>query len=351
MEPSVTPHSRRELQEAPEAPALRVLALEPYYGGSHRAVLDGLIERLTPLGFAFDLLTLPARKWKWRMRGAAITMAEQARALAGAWREEHPGGEAGRPHPYLPWDLIYASTFVNLAEFVALAGAAASVPRIVYFHENQLLYPVRHTAEWDYQFPLTNITSALAADRCLFNTRYNLDGFLAGPGLGHGFPMLRATPHRHVPAIATGEEPQIVSRDRSQGVSSAVLTFGLRLDRHGTGPAHPARVGRDVLPDLFDPPRVRQFQDRLTKFFAPVDLDGLTGAATAGRSTGHLADYFSARRARKPREQGRLLARLRGVGRRRRSQQRRPSDRCDLSRRLGCQPRLGGRQPAESISR
>ena len=189
MEPSVTPHSRRELQEAPEAPALRVLALEPYYGGSHRAVLDGLIERLTPLGFAFDLLTLPARKWKWRMRGAAITMAEQARALAGAWREAHPGGEAGRPHPYLPWDLIYASTFVNLAEFVALAGAAASVPRIVYFHENQLLYPVRHTAEWDYQFPLTNITSALAADRCLFNTRYNLDGFLAEiPGFLREFP-------------------------------------------------------------------------------------------------------------------------------------------------------------------
>jgi glycosyltransferase involved in cell wall biosynthesis len=48
---------------------------------------------------------------------------------------------------------------------VALAGdAVAGVPCIVYFHENQLLYPVRHTAEWDFQFPLTNITSALAAE-------------------------------------------------------------------------------------------------------------------------------------------------------------------------------------------
>lgn len=155
--------------------SLRVLALEPYYGGSHRAVLDGLVERLTPCGFSFDLLTLPARKWKWRMRGAAITMAEDARAL-------HQAGSR--------WDLLYASTFVNLAEFVALAGdAVAGVPRIVYFHENQLLYPVRHTAEWDFQFPLTNITSALAADRCLFNTRYNLDGFLAEiPGFLRGFP-------------------------------------------------------------------------------------------------------------------------------------------------------------------
>ncbi|MDO8848505.1 MAG: DUF3524 domain-containing protein [Coriobacteriia bacterium] len=169
---------------------LRVLALEPYYGGSHRAVLDGLVECLTPLGFTFDLLTLPARKWKWRMRGSAITMAEEVRSLAGTWCEAHPVGEPGRRRPDRAWDLIYASTFVNLAEFVALAGeAVAGVPRIVYFHENQLLYPNRHTAEWDYQFALTNITSALTADRCLFNTRYNLDGFLAEiPGFLREFP-------------------------------------------------------------------------------------------------------------------------------------------------------------------
>ena len=169
---------------------LRVLALEPYYGGSHRAVLDGLVERLEPLGFMFDLLTLPPRKWKWRMRGSAITMAEEARALAAAWREAHPAGEAERPHTDRAWDLVFASTFVNLAEFVALAGdAVVGIPRIVYFHENQLLYPNRHTAEWDYQFALTNITSALTADRCLFNTRYNLDGFLAEiPGFLREFP-------------------------------------------------------------------------------------------------------------------------------------------------------------------
>lgn len=172
------------------APRLRVLALEPYYGGSHRAVLDGLVERLTPMGLAFDLLTLPARKWKWRMRGSAITMAEEARALAAAWREAHPAGEPARPHPDAAWDLVYASTFVNLAEFAALAGdAVTGIPRVVYFHENQLRYPNRHTAEWDFQFALTNITSALAADACLFNTRYNLDGFLAEiPGFLREFP-------------------------------------------------------------------------------------------------------------------------------------------------------------------
>jgi hypothetical protein len=126
---------------------LRILALEPYYGGSHRAVLDGLTERIDA---EWKLLTMPARKWKWRMRGAAITMAEQAADIAGA-----------RPHAdaNAPFDLIFASTFLNLAEFKGLAGPAiASVPAIVYFHENQLAYPNRHTAEWDFQFPLTNIT-------------------------------------------------------------------------------------------------------------------------------------------------------------------------------------------------
>ncbi|MHB8762486.1 MAG: tRNA-queuosine alpha-mannosyltransferase domain-containing protein [Coriobacteriia bacterium] len=154
---------------------MHVLALEPYYGGSHRAVLDGLVASLSSRGIAFELLTLPPRKWKWRMRGSAITFAEQARALS----------EAGAR-----WDVVFASTFVNLAEFLALAGAAVSgVPAVVYFHENQLLYPTRHTAEWDYQFALTNITSALAADRCLFNSRYNRDGFLDEiPGFLREFP-------------------------------------------------------------------------------------------------------------------------------------------------------------------
>ena len=157
---------------------LRILALEPYYGGSHRAVLDSLVDRLDA---EWTLLTLPARKWKWRMRGAAMTMSADARERCGA-----AGGAA-------PFDLVFASTFLNLAEWRGLVGPAlAAVPAIVYFHENQLLYPNRHTAEWDLQFPLTNVTTALSAEACVFNTRWNLDGFL------HEIPdFLRAFPDHH----------------------------------------------------------------------------------------------------------------------------------------------------------
>ena len=151
---------------------LRVLALEPYYGGSHRAVLDGLSQRIDA---DWTLVTLPARKWKWRMRGAAISMSQEVRQLA----SEGAG-----------FDLVFASTFLNLAEFRGLVGAElARVPAIVYFHENQLVYPNRHTAEWDLQFPLTNITSALSAQRCVFNTHWNLDRFCQEiPGFIRQFP-------------------------------------------------------------------------------------------------------------------------------------------------------------------
>ena len=157
----------------PVSARLRILALEPYYGGSHRAVLDGLAQHIDA---EWTLLTLPARKWKWRMRGAAITMAEQARDLEAAHGQS--------------FDVVFASTFLNLAEWKGLVGASfAGVPTVVYFHENQLLYPNRHTAEWDLQFPLTNVTSALGADLCVFNTHYNLDGFVTGvPGFIKGFP-------------------------------------------------------------------------------------------------------------------------------------------------------------------
>ena len=55
---------------------LRILALEPYYGGSHQSFIDTLRRRSRP---EISLLTLPARKWKWRMRGSALWFARELR--------------------------------------------------------------------------------------------------------------------------------------------------------------------------------------------------------------------------------------------------------------------------------
>jgi len=139
---------------------VRVLALEPYYGGSHRAFLDGYREHSR---HDVELLTLPAHKWKWRMRGAALTFARQL---------EGRGGD---------FDVVFASDFLDLAALIALwRDLPRDVARVAYFHENQVTYPVRDEAERDYQFGFTNITTCLAADLVLFNSRYHLGDFLCG---------------------------------------------------------------------------------------------------------------------------------------------------------------------------
>jgi len=140
----------------------KILALEPYYGGSHRNFLDGLTNVL-PGGM--DLVTLPPRKWKWRMR------------LSGPWLAE----ELARMDEPSNYDCLLCSTFVDVATLKGLAPRwAARLPIVTYFHENQFAYPVQVEDERDFHFALTNLTTALASDRLAFNSHYNLETFLAG---------------------------------------------------------------------------------------------------------------------------------------------------------------------------
>ncbi len=138
---------------------LRVLVLEPYYGGSHKTFLT----QVARLPFAFTFLTFPARKWKWRMRLSAPYYAQQLRT-------------SGKRY-----DRILCSTFVDVAAFRGLAPPwVQEVPLLTYFHENQFAYPVQVEEERDFHFALTNMTTALASDAIAFNSVYNLETFLLG---------------------------------------------------------------------------------------------------------------------------------------------------------------------------
>lgn len=141
----------------------RILALEPFYGGSHRAFLDGLAAQL---GGELELLTLPARNWKARMRLAAPKMA----AELGRWNLQ--GGE---------YRAFLCSTYVDVAALRGLLPPGLrTVPICTYFHENQFAYPVTVEAARDLHFAITNITTALASDRLAFNSAHNRDSFLDG---------------------------------------------------------------------------------------------------------------------------------------------------------------------------
>ncbi len=182
---------------------MRILALEAYHGGSHRAFINGWAKRSR---HEFTLLTLPARNWKWRMRHGAITFAEQARELV-------ERGEA--------FDLVFANDMMNLAEFRGLAPAALrAAPAILYFHENQLTYPVPTAGKRDLHFAMINLLSAIAADAAWFNSAYHRDVFLDA-----GQRMIDRMPD-HQPREATA-----AIRDRSQVQPPGVEMPGPREGR------------------------------------------------------------------------------------------------------------------------
>jgi glycosyltransferase involved in cell wall biosynthesis len=149
--------------------ALHVLLLVPYYGGSHRAWAEGYAEHSQ---HCIELVTLPARFWKWRMQGGAVTLAERVREI-----DSVP-------------DVVMATDMVNLPAFLALTrDVLADVPVAIYFHENQLTYPMPPGTKRDLTYSMVNWLSMLCADRVLFNSRYHLsDWFGALPNLLKHFP-------------------------------------------------------------------------------------------------------------------------------------------------------------------
>jgi len=139
---------------------VRLLYLEPFEGGSHAAFTRAITRGVTA---DWTVVTLPGRHWKWRMRGAPMW-----------WAQERSDDLAG------PFDGVLASAYVDLPLLMALAPAVARAPRALYFHENQLAYPMRPewSGERDLHYGFTQMASALAADRCWFNSEWNRDSFL-----------------------------------------------------------------------------------------------------------------------------------------------------------------------------
>lgn len=139
---------------------MRILYVEPFAGGSHASFTRTLTEGLDA---EFTSVTLPGRHWKWRMRGSAVWAAlEQTEALAASH------------------DMLWASSYLPLAELVGLVPSLATLPRVLYFHENQLTFPPHgpDPGQRDHHFGFTQLVSALAATRCVFNSAHNKDSFL-----------------------------------------------------------------------------------------------------------------------------------------------------------------------------
>src|SRR5687768_7035350 len=138
---------------------LDILALEPFFGGGRRNMLETLVHYSR---HRWTVLKLPPRRMERRLTAAAHWFAEQ---LTRHW--------VGRV------DLLFTSDALNLADLYRLMPQLMKKPAVVYFHANTLPEKGR-----DKQGPhdLVNLSTATAANEIWFNSMYHLKNFLVKAG-------------------------------------------------------------------------------------------------------------------------------------------------------------------------
>jgi glycosyltransferase involved in cell wall biosynthesis len=145
-----------ETQENNNKPIVWILSA--YAADSHKAWADWLIDCQPHLHWR--RLELPGRFFRWRIRGNPLS-----------WMDRLPLGVPA---------LMVATSMVDLATLKGLCPRLARVPAIYYFHENQFAYPRSAKQDASVEPQMVQLYGALAAQRILFNSRFNRDSFLDG---------------------------------------------------------------------------------------------------------------------------------------------------------------------------
>lgn len=132
-----------------------ILFVEPFYTGSHKELID-LLHDWFPKS---RLITLSGKKWPWRARCSALILSSHI--------------------PQITTEkTIFCSSVLSLAELLGLRPDLQKLKKIVYFHENQFVYPIRQIKDRDVQYAYNQITTCLAADELVFNSEFNLRSLL-----------------------------------------------------------------------------------------------------------------------------------------------------------------------------
>ncbi len=140
---------------------MRILLLSAYDAASHarwrQALQDGFPEH------HWTQLTLPPRYFSWRIRGNSLTWAFSQRELLDG-----------------DYDLLIATSMVDLSSLRGFVPRLAQLPTLLYFHENQFAYPASGQAHQGVEPQIIGLYSALCADCLVFNSDFNRRSFLAG---------------------------------------------------------------------------------------------------------------------------------------------------------------------------
>jgi hypothetical protein len=138
---------------------LDILALEPFFGGVRRAMLEAIIRGSR---HRWTLLKLPPRRIERRLAAASHWFAEQL--------SRHWVGNL---------DVLFTSEALNLSDLYRLMPALLKKPSVVYFHSDQLPDP---NATGQSPLDLVNLNTAAAASEIWFNSMFHLRSFLARAG-------------------------------------------------------------------------------------------------------------------------------------------------------------------------
>ncbi|MEX0604709.1 MAG: DUF3524 domain-containing protein [Marinobacter sp.] len=139
--------------------SFRILLLSGYDAASHRRWRNQLTEIFSD--YHWHTLALPPRFFRWRIRGNALT-----------WLNEPAFQER--------WDLVIATSMVDLASLRSFHPHLAQTPCVLYMHENQFAFPVSSKQRSSAEPQMVNLYSAISADCVVFNSAWNQDSFLAG---------------------------------------------------------------------------------------------------------------------------------------------------------------------------
>ncbi|MDC0663826.1 tRNA-queuosine alpha-mannosyltransferase domain-containing protein [Marinobacter sp. SS21] len=139
------------------SPRPRILILSAYDVGSHRRWREQLVASQPQ--YDWQVVSLPPRYFRWRIRGNALS-----------W--------LNTPELRQPWDLLVVTSMVDLATLKGCHPQLASVPVLLYMHENQFAYPRSRQQHDSIDPQLVNVYSAIAANRIAFNSHWNRQSFL-----------------------------------------------------------------------------------------------------------------------------------------------------------------------------
>lgn len=140
---------------------MKVLLLSAYAARSHRHWRQQLLE-LFPQ-WQWQVLELPPRHFSWRIRGNPLYWSVEERATL----EQD-------------YDLVLATSMVDLATLRGLVPSLAACRTLLYFHENQFSYPPGKGKASALEAQMVSLYSAMSADGLLFNSTFNQQTFLAG---------------------------------------------------------------------------------------------------------------------------------------------------------------------------